>query len=54
MVTPGNAIPDKETKAVVEDDLLATEKYPPQDLINWIKTKDNKQEKQDGKIANTL
>jgi hypothetical protein len=45
MVTPGNAIPDEETKAAVEDDLLATEKYPPQDLINWIKTEDNKTRK---------
>jgi hypothetical protein len=26
----------------MEDDLLSTEKYPPQDLINWIKTEDKK------------
>jgi hypothetical protein len=28
-----------------EDDLLATKKYPPQDLINWIKTEDKKTRK---------
>jgi hypothetical protein len=34
MGIPGNEIVDKEAKAALEDDLLATEKYPPQDLIN--------------------
>jgi hypothetical protein len=34
MGIPGNEIADKEAKAALEDDLLATEKYPPQDLIN--------------------
>jgi hypothetical protein len=36
----GNEIAGEEVKAALEDDLLATEKYPPQDLINSIKTKD--------------
>jgi hypothetical protein len=44
MGTPGNEI---------ADELLATEKYPPQDLINWIKTEDKKI-RQDGKIAKTI
>jgi ribonuclease HI len=44
MGIPGNGIADEETKAVLEDDLLVREKYPPQDLINWIKT-DNKKNK---------
>jgi ribonuclease HI len=48
---PGNEIADEIAKAALEDDLLATEKYPPQDLINWIKTEDKKQ---DGKIAKTI
>jgi ribonuclease HI len=48
---PGNEIADEVAKAALEDDLLATEKYPPQDLINWIKTEDKKQ---DGKIAKTI
>jgi hypothetical protein len=34
----GNEIADEETK----DDLLAIEKFPPQDLINWIKTENKK------------
>jgi hypothetical protein len=34
---PGNEIADEEAKAALEDDFFATEKYPPQDLINWIK-----------------
>jgi ribonuclease HI len=33
---PRNEIVDKEAKAALEYDLLATEKYPTQDLINWI------------------
>jgi hypothetical protein len=33
---PGNEIAGKEAKTALEDDLLSTEKYPPQDLINWI------------------
>jgi hypothetical protein len=41
MGLPGNEIADKEGKAALEDDLLATEKYPPQ-------------EKQDGKIVKTI
>jgi hypothetical protein len=35
MGIPGNEIEDKK----------ATEKYPPQDLINWIKTEDKKTKK---------
>jgi hypothetical protein len=42
MGIPGNEIANEAAKATLEDDLLATEKYPPQDLINWIKTEDNK------------
>jgi hypothetical protein len=34
-----------KAKAVLEDDLLATEKYPLQVLINWIKTEDKKTRK---------
>jgi hypothetical protein len=45
MEIPGNEIAEEEAKAVLEDDLLATEKYPPQDLINWIKTEDKKTRK---------
>jgi hypothetical protein len=45
MVIPENAIPNEETKYAVEDDLLAKEKYPPEDLINWIKTERNKTRK---------
>jgi hypothetical protein len=42
MLSPGNEIADKEAKAALVDDLLATEKYPPQDPINWIKTENKK------------
>jgi hypothetical protein len=35
----------KKHKVALEDDLLATEKYPLQDLINWIKTEDKKTRK---------
>jgi ribonuclease HI len=41
MGIPGNEIADVEAKAALEDDFLASEKYPPQDLINLIKTQDN-------------
>jgi hypothetical protein len=34
-----------KAKAALEDDLLATEKYPLQDLINWIKTENMKTRK---------
>jgi hypothetical protein len=43
----------EEAKAALED-LLATEKYPPQVLINWIKTEDKKTRKKDGKTAKTI
>jgi hypothetical protein len=33
-IQTGNEIAGEETKAALEDDLLAIEKYPPQDLIN--------------------
>jgi hypothetical protein len=36
---------DEEAKAALEDDPLSTEKYPPQDLINWMKTEDKKTRK---------
>jgi hypothetical protein len=36
----------------MENDLLAIEKYPSQDLINWIKTEDKKNN--NGKIAKTI
>jgi hypothetical protein len=39
---PENKIVDEEAKITLEDDLLATEKYPPQNLINWNKTEDKK------------
>jgi hypothetical protein len=42
MWIPGNEIADGEAKAALEDDFLATEKNPPQQLINWIKTEDKK------------
>jgi hypothetical protein len=39
----------------MENDLLAIEKYPSQDLINWIKTEDKKNKKNNnGKIAKTI
>jgi hypothetical protein len=41
----GNYIADKEAKAALDDDLLSAEKYPSQDLINWIKTEDKKSRK---------
>jgi ribonuclease HI len=34
MGIPGKEITDEEAKAALEDDLLAAEKYSPQDLIN--------------------
>jgi DNA repair exonuclease SbcCD nuclease subunit len=45
MGIPGNEIADKEVKADLENELLSTEKYPPQDLIIWIKTEDKKTRK---------
>jgi hypothetical protein len=45
MGIPGSEIADEESKVVLEDDFLSTEKYPPQDLINWIKTEDKKTRK---------
>jgi hypothetical protein len=45
MGIPGNEIADEEAKATLENDLIATEKYPPPDLINWIKTEDKKNKK---------
>jgi hypothetical protein len=54
MRIPENKITDEEAKTALEDQLLATEKYPPQDLINWIKTEGKKTRKQDGKIVNTF
>jgi hypothetical protein len=42
MRIPKNAIADEKTEAALEDDLLTTKKYPPQDLINWIKTENKK------------
>jgi hypothetical protein len=45
MGIPGNEIADEEAKVALEDDLLSTEKYPPQDLIDWIKTEDDKTRK---------
>jgi hypothetical protein len=45
MGIPGNEIADEEAKATLKYDLLATEKYPSQDLINWIKTEDKKTRK---------
>jgi ribonuclease HI len=57
MRIPVNEIVDKEAKAALAGDILSTKKYPPQDLINWIKTEDKKtrkKEKQDGKIAKTI
>jgi hypothetical protein len=41
MRIPGNKIADEEAKAALED----TEKYPPPDLIHWIKTEDKKTRK---------
>jgi hypothetical protein len=38
MGMPGNETTDEETKTTQENNLLPTEKYPPQDLINLIKT----------------
>jgi hypothetical protein len=45
MGIPGNEIADEEAKAALENDLLATQKYPPPDLTNWIKTEDKKNKK---------
>jgi ribonuclease HI len=38
MGIPENEAANKEAKTALENILLPTEKYPPQDLINWIKT----------------
>jgi hypothetical protein len=46
MGIPGNGIAEEEAKSTLEDVLLlTTEKYPPQHLINWIKTEDTKTRK---------
>jgi hypothetical protein len=45
MRIPENEIADEEAKTALEDDLLATDKYPPQELINWIKTENKKTRK---------
>jgi ribonuclease HI len=45
MGIPVNEIAEEEAKGALKDDLLSTEKYPPQDLINWIKTEDKKTRK---------
>jgi hypothetical protein len=45
MGIPGNGIADEEAKAALEGHLLSTEKYPSQDLIDWIKTEDKKTRK---------
>jgi hypothetical protein len=37
MGIPGSKVADKEAKTALNDRLLPTEKYPPQDFINWIK-----------------
>jgi hypothetical protein len=54
MGIPENEIADEEAKTALEDDLLSTEKYPPQDLIDWIKTEDKKTRKKDGKMAKKI
>jgi hypothetical protein len=38
MEMPGNESTDEEPKTTQEDSLLPAQKYPPQDLINLIKT----------------
>jgi hypothetical protein len=53
MGIPWNEIADKEAKAALEIVFLTTEKYPPQDLISWIKTEDKKTRKKGSKIAKT-
>jgi hypothetical protein len=45
MGIPGNEIADEEAKVALEYDLLATEKYPTQDLINWIGIENKKTRK---------
>jgi hypothetical protein len=45
MRIPENEIADEKAKTALEDDLLFTEKYPSQNLINWIKTEDKKTRK---------
>jgi hypothetical protein len=42
---PGNKIADEEAKVALKDYLSSTEKYPLQDLINWIKTEYKKTRK---------
>jgi hypothetical protein len=37
MGIPGNEVTDKETKIALNDRLMPTKKYPPQDFIIWIK-----------------
>jgi hypothetical protein len=55
MGIPGNEIADEEAKAALEDDLLATEKYPTQDLINWWKDKKTRKTRwQNSNIAKTI
>jgi ribonuclease HI len=45
MEIPGNEITEEEAKSAMENDLLATTKYPPKDLIYLIKTEDKKTRK---------
>jgi ribonuclease HI len=45
MGIPGSEKANEGVKPALEEDLLATEKYPPQDLIHWLKTEDKKTKK---------
>jgi ribonuclease HI len=42
MGIPDNEIADEKAKSALQDDLLSTKKYPPQNVINWIKTENKK------------
>jgi ribonuclease HI len=51
MGIPENEIADKEAKAALEVNLLPTEKYPPQDLINCICHSKSAESKAHGRIG---
>jgi hypothetical protein len=42
MGIPGNKQADEEAKAALDDDIQQNEKYPPKDLVKWLKTETTK------------
>jgi ribonuclease HI len=46
---PGNETADAAAKEALHEEIQQDEKYPPQDLIKWIKTFIKKNNKKNGK-----